>query len=72
MIVILDMKVVKPASEVAGKFGSPEQLSDQLSVLENIAKEMKQSGNSFLQSSNRWLRSMSTISGSHFETTVET
>ena len=45
MIVVLDMKVIKSHSEVSGKLGSPEQLSDQISVLEELAKEMKESGN---------------------------
>ena len=38
------MKVIKPASEVEGKLGSPQQMSDQISVHETLTKEMKNSG----------------------------
>ena len=38
------MKIIKKATEVAGKIGAPEQLSDQLSVIEELAKEMRNSG----------------------------
>ena len=44
MIVILDMKVVKAASDINGRLGSPEQLSDQVSVHESIAKEINEPG----------------------------
>ena len=44
VIVVLDLKVIQPASEVAGKLGAPQQLSDQVPVHEAMAKEMEQSG----------------------------
>ena len=44
VIAVLDMKVIQPASEVAGILGAPQQLSDQILVHEAMAKEMEQSG----------------------------
>lgn len=41
----MDVKVVKPADEVSGKIGEPDQLSDQISVLSEMAKEANGSGN---------------------------
>ena len=49
VIVVLSMKIIKPASEIPGKIGQPVQLSDQITVIEEMAKEMKmQSKSSFL------------------------
>lgn len=44
VIVVLDMTVLQKSSEVAGKLGSPEQLSDQISVLDKMAAEMDTDG----------------------------
>ena len=41
---VLDMTVLQKSSEVAGKLGSPEQLSDQISVLDKMAAEMDTDG----------------------------
>jgi len=43
VVVVLDLKVIQPASEVAGRLGAPQQLSDQINVHEAMAKEMEQS-----------------------------
>ncbi|XP_065054177.1 replication protein A 70 kDa DNA-binding subunit-like [Rhopilema esculentum] len=41
VIVVLSMKIIKPATEIPGKIGQPVQLSDQITVIEEMAKEMK-------------------------------
>ncbi len=49
IIVVLDVTVLQKASEVAGKIGSPEQLSDQISVLEQMATEMNGNGKNIIR-----------------------